>query len=343
MTMPQSDSPASEESQPDQLPLAERLSALGGESATEQSVKRIIPWVVSLMIHVGIIVLGFLVTWTVALIQHPEEPTLIVADFRAPRYEPIQSPEILSESLDETFPADLMDLDVMVPELPAEQVPAPGFDQPTIALPRMQGISRSDFASGIDTATATFVGLTSSNAQRIVYVIDASGSMIASLQFIVRELERSLDGLSRKQEFGIVFFQGNDAVTVPPASRLSRATETNRETALLWIRNEIIPRGRSNPLRAIEHALRLKPDAIFLLSTNITGSGEFEIDQQDLLQMLEEMNPLSEHNGTRPTQINCIQFLDPDPLDTLRNIARLHGGAKGYKFIDRSELGLDQP
>jgi len=343
MTSPRPDVPVTEDSQPGQLPLAERLSALGGESTTEQSVKRIIPWVVSVMIHVGIIALGFLVTWTVALIQQPEEPTLIVADFRAPRYEPIQAPEIQSEAVDEPFPADSMDFDALVPELPSEQAPAPQFDQSTIAPPRMRGVSRGDFSSGINTATATFVGLTSSNAQRIVYVIDASGSMIASLQFIVRELERSLNGLSREQEFGIVFFQGNDAVSVPPASRMSQATETNREAALQWIRKEIIPRGRSNPLKAIEHALRLKSDAIFLLSTNITGSGEFEIDQQDLLQMLEEMNPINERSGTRLTQINCIQFLDPDPLDTLLNIARLHGGTKGYKFSDRSELGLDQP
>jgi len=44
--------------------------------------------------------------------------------------------------------------------------------------------------------------------------------------------------------------------------------------------------------------------------------------------------------GERRTQINCIQFLDPDPLDTLRRIAEAHGGPGGYKFLGRGELGL---
>jgi hypothetical protein len=35
-----------------------------------------------------------------------------------------------------------------------------------------------------------------------------------------------------------------------------------------------------------------------------------------------------------------VQFLDPDPLDTLRKIAQAHGGERGFRFLDRAELGL---
>ena len=59
-----------------------------------------------------------------------------------------------------------------------------------------------------------------------------------------------------------------------------------------------------------------------------------------LLAMLDQLNPLDPATNRRQCVINCIQFLDPDPLDTLKKIADIHGGPKGYKFLDRSELGL---
>ena len=79
---------------------------------------------------------------------------------------------------------------------------------------------------------------------------------------------------------------------------------------------------------------------LFLLSENITGSGEFEIDQADLLKLLDELNPVDRKTGRRVTLIKCVQFLDPDPLDTLLRIAQHHGGPDGYRFLSRAELGL---
>ena len=61
--------------------------------------------------------------------------------------------------------------------------------------------------------------------------------------------------------------------------------------------------------------------------------------QSRSLQRSAGTGPVPDGNGHRRTQINCIQFLDPDPLDTLRIIAERHGGPKGYKFLDREELG----
>ena len=144
-----------------------------------------------------------------------------------------------------------------------------------------------------------------------------------------------------QQRFGLVFFQRNEALMVPPTTRLVSATPDAKVTALRWIDEKVIPAGRSNPLAAIEKALSFKPDVIFLLSENITGSGEFEIDQADLLSLLDELNPIDRRTGRRATRINCVQFLDPDPLDTLRRIAERHGGTDGYRFLSRAELGFE--
>src|SRR5690606_29072254 len=99
-----------------------------------------------------------------------------------------------------------------------------------------------------------------------------------------------------------------------------------------------------NPVAALEYALNLKPDVIFVLSEKITGSGKFEIDRRDLLAKLNQLNPvIDDKTGRRRTQINCIQFREKDVLDTLRLIAEVHGGANGYKFVSDKELGLEAP
>src|SRR5690606_31927363 len=96
----------------------------------------------------------------------------------------------------------------------------------------------------------------------------------------------------------------------------------------------------TKPIAALEAALKLDPDVIFLLSQDITGYGEFEVDQRDLLNRLEALNPVDPATGRRRVQIQCIQFLKEDPLGTMRKIAEAHGGRNGYKFLSSAELGL---
>ena len=309
------------------------------EPGTEQAVRRIVPWVVSVGLHAGIVALGFFLTWTVVSLTDEPDPVLVIADFDALSYDPLVSlktepvttepdapPRLeLSESFERALAERLADL-----EPPPVALSLDGAAAPSLA----------DFAPAPADTTATFVGLTTTNARRIVYVIDASGSMIRSLPIVIEELARSLENLSARQSYGVVFFQHNRALTVPPANRLSPATAEAKTRSLRWIDDHVIPAGRSNPLKALEKAIDLEPDVIFLLSENITGSGEFEIDQADLLELLDRLNPLAPETGRRRTVINCVQFLDPDPIDTLRRIAERHGGPDGYKFLGRAELGF---
>ncbi|MHC4082415.1 MAG: vWA domain-containing protein [Planctomycetota bacterium] len=313
------------------------------ESETERAVKRIVPWVVSVGIHGGLIGLGFLVTWTVVSLTDEQEPMLVVAEFDALSYDPVVTLET------ESLPPQEQPLAVPQPDESFQKAVAEALadlEAPVVGLalePSPTASAQIDFAPAQGQDTATFVGMTTSNARRIVYVIDASGSMIRSLQIVIEELARSLGTLSAQQSYGVIFFQRNEAVMVPPTGRLTQASPEAQLRTLEWIDDHVIPAGRSNPLAAIERALALKPSVIFLLSENITGSGEFEIDQDDLLDLLDELNPIEARSGRRRTQINCVQFLDPDPLETLRRIAERHGGPNGYRFLSRSELGLTAP
>lgn len=314
------------------------LHTLGAESSTGRSVKKVVPWLVSVGVHLAMILLGFVVTWTVVMARSDREPVTIVADFSDMMYEPLA--RMTEVELPET---DQLVQDRAVIETPSDRIAEP-VEIEIEPAPLFTGFQREPeptrFAARAERPSVTFVGLSTTNARRIVYVIDASGSMIKALPIVLEELARSLDGLVPEQEFTVIFFTRNTATIVPPARRLIPATAAEKQRVLAWIAEHVIPAGRSNPLAAIQAALEHRPDVIFMLSENITGSGEFEIDQRDLLSLLDTLNPHDPRTGRRATRINCVQFLDPDPLQTLLRIAREHGGEDGYKFLDRSELGL---
>ena len=315
--------------------LAEALRRAGSRKGGDAS--GFVGWAVSAGLHLLVAVLAFLVTWTVVRwTETPREP--VTANFDSATFEPLASLADLEPTAEPL--AEAAALEPAVQES-LEQALAEAAAGP---LDLIAGTGRERAASaaavGIVAETATFAGLRATNARTIVYVVDASGSMIGSFRTVLDELGRSLAGLVPAQSFAVIFFQGNQAIAVPPANRLVPVSRSAAQQALEWARRNVIPSGRSNPVEAITRALALRPDCIFLLSSNITGAGQFEIDRNDLLATLDRLNPVDSGSGRRRSQIQCIQFLDPDPLDTMRTIAERHGGENGYKFLDRDELGL---
>jgi len=209
------------------------------------------------------------------------------------------------------------------------------------AISGSQGGAASPFGMGQDASgsfKATFYG-TGGNARRLVYLIDASGSLIDTLPFVIQELKRSIGELSERQSFAVIFFQGDDAIEVPPPG-LRAATSARKAQVISWVDTEqqnVIAIGGTNPIKALQRALQMGPQLMFLLSDNITGNGRFEVDQRRLLREIERVNRAK-------TKINTIQFIYPDPLTsvgmeaTLKLIADRSGGI--YKFLDARELGL---
>jgi hypothetical protein len=333
--------------------VAAHLASLGAESRVERNVKRIAPWFVSLAIHLGVIMLALFITWTVTNLPSRQESTLIVADFNALNYGAAgalaKGESSAASGVAAATPADsdlaaLPLADLIQQRLGESTAPTvrldPGAGPSGGSLDRFTPVSGGGSGGG----SASFAGASSSsNARRIVYVIDASGSMVSHLQIVVQELARSLAALSPDQSFAIIFFQKNEAIAVPPADRLASATVAAKSHAMKWIGENVVPQGGTNPLVAIDKALAFKPDVVFMLSQNITGYGQFEVDQRDLLAKLDELNPRGEPAGRRKTQINCVQFLDRDPLNTMEIITREHGGPNGYKFLTRKDLGLGEP
>ncbi|MCI0363604.1 MAG: hypothetical protein L0Y44_02730 [Phycisphaerales bacterium] len=330
--------------------LSERLAALGAQTPSERRVKRIVPWIISVIVHVGIALVALFITWTVSnRATTDDDSVLIVADFNALTYQPLTTDApMLSDSSSSSAQAAARPLETasMLDQLPSS-------DAQTIdaAMAAMLGSSRASgdqqwgslgpLSAGGSSHSVSFAGARGTNARKVVYAIDASGSMTPYLQIVLGELTRSLENLSASQSFAIVFFQRNAAIEVPPAGKLIPATAVERLRALDWIKQEnVVPAGGTNPIVAIEKAMALKPDVVFLLSQDITGYGAFEVDQADLMKLLDALNPKDSQTGRRRTSIKCIQFLDADRLGTMERIAKEHGGPDGYKFLSRQELGL---
>ena len=306
-----------------------------GESDTERAVKQIAPWVISVGVHAGLVALGFIVTWTVGRLADDREALLVTAQFDALTYDlqdTIEPEPIEMTVQPETGRLRAPAFEQMLAERRAELDPMPG----SLDLERDAVPTWSDFSVAPEQDTVTFLGLTTL-AKKIVYVIDASGSMIPTFHIIIDALARSLGELSSEQSYAVVFFQDSTAVAVPPR-RLTDASLDAKVATLQWIAEEVVPQGGSDPRVAIEKALSLGPQVIFLLSENITGFGQFELDKTALLAFIQRKNPVGKPHHTR---INCIQFLDTDPIDTLQEIARIHGGPDGFRLLKRAELGLD--
>jgi len=179
-----------------------------------------------------------------------------------------------------------------------------------------------------------------SGVKRIIYVIDASGSLIDSMPFVLDELRRSINDLKDDQSFSVFFFQDEKVIEAPPPGWKKALEDVKRRTNE-WCdprAGNIAPQGVTSPRLAIKAALALNPEVVYVLSDNITGRGQFELSQRTVLEEIEKANK------TAKAKINTIQFLYPDQLasygmePTLKLISQKTGGV--YKYVDAGELGL---
>jgi hypothetical protein len=254
---------------------------------------RILPWAISLSLH-GIFVAAL--AWNVqpaprivqlSTVHEIRAEFLQGAAFRTPFFtvEPIQSRSMIalaSYSAVNTAPA----------LLPAEQTRP--VDSQTLS-----SIAPQEIESAGDSATVLF-GV-EGNGTRFVYVFDRSASMAAQqsrpLAAAKRELIASLQDLQSTQQFQIIFY--NETLELMPrphraATQLVLADERGKRQAEQFI-GGIYAHGGTRHLAALQTALALRPDVIFLL----TDASPPELSPIELSQ-IRQLN--------HKTCINTIEF-----------------------------------
>jgi len=157
-------------------------------------------------------------------------------------------------------------------------------------------------------------------ANKIVYVVDRSGSMTDSIDYVKFELKRSIGELGEEKEFHVVFYSSGPPVEMP-TRRLVNATERNKQLAFEFI-DGIIAEGETDPSKALERAFNVKPELIYLLT-----DGEFD---KAIVGLTKKLNV-----GDQVT-VHTIGFLYRMGEQVLKQIAEENGG--NYKFVSEKDL-----
>ncbi len=314
-------------------------------TVTAKRARTLVPWAVSAAAHAGVVLLA--VFTTLRAVRPPEQAPpveMLLAPFDLSEERPLTTlaQQPLDESLErlaaEDTSASELSLGSLILPSPAMAPPATKSVQVRppagVSVRPPAGATVRPNSGG---APVSFAGITSRRADKVTFVIDASGSMIGGMPSVIDELERTLRRMSGEQRFRVIFFQRNAAVDPEPAGMLS-ATSANIDRVLRWCRERLIPAGRSNPIAAIESAIADRPDAVFLMSTPITGAGDYEMNADEIVARVDDLNH-ADASGRR-VQIQCIQMLDTDPDDVLRRIAERNGGPGAYRYVSREDLGL---
>jgi hypothetical protein len=162
------------------------------------------------------------------------------------------------------------------------------------------------------------------NAKKIVFVLDATGSMIPVFDALRGQVHRAIEILRPPQSFNVVFINEHNPAPLAPA--LLFATPDNKRKAIDYV-DTMAPRGGTNPLPALKKAFALGPEIVYFL---IDPS-----DFPDKHAVLELVNSKAK-GGT--TKLNVIAFNGHDPENErfLQDLAKSTGGV--YSFVTDVEL-----
>ena len=170
---------------------------------------------------------------------------------------------------------------------------------------------------------STFVGV-SGNARKIVFVLDATGSMQSAFDNLRIQLRTAVQNLRAPQSFDIVFI--NEHNPPPLAPSLLFVTPENKRKAQEYV-DTMAPRGGTNPLPALEAAFKLQPELIYFL-----------VDPSDFPDRKAVSDLVKAKAGGGKIKLNIIAFEGHDAENEkfLADLAKETGGV--FKFVTKEQL-----
>lgn len=174
------------------------------------------------------------------------------------------------------------------------------------------------------------------DVRSVIFVVDASGSTMALIPFMAKELVSSIKRLTDDQSFAILFFN-DDGWTEMGGGGLMPASLENRWRAVEWLSQEggpVAAQGSGTPIPVMRRALSLEPELIILVGDReLVGLVE-RVPPIYLARQLAGMNekkvPVSaiEFSLVRSNAIGAklVTVSASQNISALRLIARLTGG-----------------
>jgi len=149
-----------------------------------------------------------------------------------------------------------------------------------------------------------------------VFVVDTSGSMSKNQRYLRcrEELLRSIGALKYQQKYFVVFF--NHTTFAMPERKLVDARPSQITKTQEWCKLAV-PAGGTDPGDGLMMALRMKPDAIYLLT-----DGDFDPAIADRLALAQPQTKKI------PVHTICFESLSGAPV--MEAIAKLTGATYLY-------------
>lgn len=181
---------------------------------------------------------------------------------------------------------------------------------------------------GVEPEEAVFFGARS-QGNRFVFVVDNSSSMKGGrLDQAVAELRRTVDALTPRQAFFVIFVSDQ---TYPmfypqPALDLVPATGPNRARLALWLPNAMLASGRNRELiKAMDLAASLRPDVVYLL-----WDGDLRYSDRVRAEVM--LHLTQPNQWSFPIHTLGMGALSLDAEQNLAAIAAAHGGT--FRRVD---------
>lgn len=312
---------------------APRAALAGSEFMAVTGRTIIVVWILSILLHIVVLGLMFLVVFPLAAGPRGELPVArldLTGQANRPPIPTSASISALTNSNGGTSIGDRLRASV-TPNVEGRLNEAIGMARPKLSIVGVglgEGIGAggadfSDYGLGAGGGSGpSFFGIggNAREANRIVYVVDRSASMLDTFIHVRAELRRSIGALRRSQKFHVIFFNAGDPVENPPRNLVS-AIQAQKEAFFRFL-DGINPGGSTHPESAMRRALSLDPDLVYFLT-----DGEFE---PGLIARLDEWN---RHRSIR---IYTIAYFDRSGAELLRRIAQEHGGE--FKFVSENDL-----
>ncbi|HEX8914653.1 MAG TPA: hypothetical protein VF796_20045, partial [Humisphaera sp.] len=171
------------------------------------------------------------------------------------------------------------------------------------------------------------------NARKIVFICDATGTMINKMSVLRRELKAAVKDLRNGvQSYKIVWYTDNGKVLTekgPGKEGLIVCSVNNKDATFTWL-DDITPAGTTDPIPAIQAAFALKPDLIYFLS-----DGEFN-NLRSYKEVLDEVVKGSQ--SSKGTKVNTILFdtIDPDAQKVMEDMSKQTNGR--FRAVKVSDL-----
>jgi hypothetical protein len=173
---------------------------------------------------------------------------------------------------------------------------------------------------------APFMGI-SGNAHKVVYICDASGSMMSVFWRVRDKLRDSVSQLGLSQSFNVIFFSDVDVTTLSKNGLVVASPDNKRKA--LEMAEKMSAAGTTDPLPAIRMAFAQQPELIYVLTDGFDQVVSFDA-------VINEFRKLNVNKKVRVNTILIRSSGNAELERVVKIIASENGGV--CKIIDRQDM-----